>query len=56
MWTELFLDNDDYLLKQVDILIDNLQKYQKALKEKDAETLRALLREGREMKESAGGR
>lgn len=56
MWTDLFLDNDDYLLKQVDILIDNLQKYQKALKEKDAETLRALLREGREMKESAGGR
>lgn len=56
MWTVLMLDNVDFLSKQVDILIENLQAYQKALHEKDAESLRALLKEGREMKESAGGR
>ena len=56
MWTVLMMDNADYLSDQVDILVDNLQKYQKALHEKDAEALRALLKKGREMKESAGGR
>lgn len=56
MWTVLMMDNVDFLSKQVDILIGNLQEYQKALHERDAEKLRALLKEGREMKESAGGR
>lgn len=56
MWTVLMMDNADYLLQQVDILVENLQKYQKALHENDAEALRALLKKGREMKESAGGR
>ena len=56
MWTVLMMDNADYLSDQVDILVENLQKYQKALHERDAETLRALLKKGREMKESAGGR
>ena len=56
MWTVLMMDNSDYLSKQVDILVENLQKYQKALHENDAEALRALLKKGREMKESAGGR
>ncbi|MBQ8994701.1 MAG: prephenate dehydrogenase [Oscillospiraceae bacterium] len=55
MWTELFLDNDDYLLAQVDLLIENLKKFQGALKHKDPELLRSLLQEGREMKEKAGG-
>ena len=56
MWTVLMMDNDDYLSKQVDILIENLQAYQEALHNRDAEALRALLKKGREMKESAGGR
>ena len=56
MWTVLMMDNADYLSEQVDNLVLQLQKYQKALHDRDAETLRALLKEGREMKESAGGR
>ena len=56
MWTVLMMDNADYLSKQVDILIENLQEYQDALHRKDAEKLRELLRTGREMKEKAGGR
>lgn len=55
MWTELFLDNADYLSEQLDIFMERLQEYSKALKEKDAETLRALLKDGREKKAAAGG-
>lgn len=56
MWTVLMMDNADYLTPQIDLLIEHLQAYQQALHDRDAEKLRALLKEGREMKESAGGR
>lgn len=52
MWTELFLENDDLLLSQVEALIDRMCEYRDALKEKDAEKLKAILREGRQIKES----
>ena len=55
MWTELFLENADYLSEQLDGLTERLQEYSKALKEKDAEALRALLKDGREKKATAGG-
>jgi prephenate dehydrogenase len=55
MWTELFLDDADYLTRELDVLIQNLQEYAEALKAKDADKLRALLKEGRERKASAGG-
>nr|WP_325212529.1 prephenate dehydrogenase [uncultured Oscillibacter sp.] len=55
MWTELFLDDADYLVKELDILIDNLAAYSAALKSGDAERVRALLKEGRELKATAGG-
>lgn len=55
MWTELFMDNRDYLSEQLDILIENLEEYRNALKENDAELLCSLLRDGREKKASAGG-
>ena len=53
MWTELFLDDADYLTKELDVLIQNLTAYADALKAKDAEKLRALLKEGRELKATA---
>jgi prephenate dehydrogenase len=55
MWTELFLDNADYLTEQLDILIQHLQEYQSALCARDAQRLCALLKDGREKKASAGG-
>ena len=55
MWTELFLDDADYLVKELDILIRNLTDYSDALKSGDAERVRALLKEGRELKATAGG-
>lgn len=55
MWTELFLDDADFLTEEVELLIGHLCEYRDALKSRDAETLRALLRDGREKKASAGG-
>lgn len=55
MWTELFLLNSDYLTGQVHLLIENLIEYENALKNKDADALRALLKDGREKKTQAGG-
>ncbi len=55
MWTELFMDNRDYLTEELEILIDNLSDYLDALKSGDAEKLCALLRDGCEKKASAGG-
>lgn len=55
MWTELMLDDADYLTAELKILIDNLRDYLDALEACDAEKLRALLRDGREKKALAGG-
>lgn len=55
MWTELFLDDADYLTEELEILVGHLSEYLDALKARDAERIRALLREGREKKASAGG-
>ena len=55
MWTELFLEDADYLSKELDILIHHLSEYSEALKARDAEQLRALLKDGREKKATAGG-
>lgn len=55
MWTELFLDDADYLTAELDVLIRHLQEYADALKARDAEKLHDLLKEGREMKATAGG-
>lgn len=50
MWTELFLENKDYLKKEIDILCEELKKYSKALEDNDADRLHQLLEEGKERK------
>ena len=52
MWTELFLDNADDLLASLDDLLTRLNEYRDALTHRDAESLKALLREGRLCKEA----
>lgn len=51
MWTELFLENKEHLLNELDLLITSLQEYREAIVADDADTLRALLRDGRVAKE-----
>ena len=55
MWTELFLDDEDFLTKELDELIGHLTDYRDALQSKDAQRLHDLLKEGREKKATAGG-
>ena len=55
MWTELFLDDEDFLTGELDELIGHLTDYRDALRAKDARRLHDLLKEGRELKATAGG-
>ncbi len=51
MWTELFMQNSRHLQYELDTLIENLNKYSEALRNKDADKMKALIAEGRELKE-----
>ena len=53
MWTELFLENKEALLNELDLLINSLHEYRQAIVADDADTLRGLLRDGRIAKEEA---
>ncbi len=53
MWTELFLENKDNLIFELDYFIEELKKYSDAMKNNDAVTLKQLLKDGREAKEKA---
>lgn len=55
LWTELLLSNSDNLTSELELYIDNLSKYLIALKNGDEKALRALLKEGRDLKLKAGG-
>ena len=56
MWAELFLENRDCLLFELDTLIGNLNTYKEALERGDREELVRLLDEGRRRKEEVDGR
>lgn len=55
MWTELFLENREPLLYELDHIIASLTEYRDAIASEDAETLRTLLRDGRIAKEKVDG-
>ncbi|MBE6985331.1 MAG: prephenate dehydrogenase [Ruminococcaceae bacterium] len=54
MWTELFLENRDYLLSELDALTAALNAYRQALADGDREKLCQLLDEGKKRKEEVG--
>lgn len=54
MWTELFLLNQQPLVQEIDELIKHLTEYRESIAAGDAERLRALLRDGRMIKERIG--
>lgn len=56
MWAELFLDNRDNLVSELDILIDNLKDYRDAIDKEDREELIKLLDDGRRIKEEVDGK
>ncbi len=50
MWTELFFENEDYLLEEIEALCQRLSAYAEALRSADAPRLRTLLKEGSDWK------
>lgn len=56
MWAQLFLDNKDNLLNEIDFLIDNLEKFRDTLASDDKQRLVGLLDEGRRIKEEIDGK
>ena len=53
MWSELFLENKDYLLSELSFLMNSLEEYKKAIENDDAQTLQGLLRDGKEQKKES---
>lgn len=56
MWAELMMKNADFLLPEIETLIDNLKEYAEALKNNDTSELYALLDDGSKRKELADAR
>ncbi len=54
-WTDLFSANRDNLIKELREFIGHLNEYLDALESEDNDRLHDLLRQGRELKETAGG-
>ena len=52
MWTELYMYNRPYILKELEGLIKNLTVYQDAIAENNAQTLSDALKEGRLIREN----
>ena len=55
MWAELFLENRDFVLEELDFYIQSLNDYREAMAQKDISALVALLEEGKRRKEEVDG-
>ena len=56
MWAELFLENKDNLISELNQLIGALSEYREAMVSDDAVRLTRLLDDGRRIKEEVDGR
>ena len=56
MWSELFLENKEPLLFELEHIIASLTEYKNAIEQNDGDTLRSLLRDGRIAKEKVDGK
>lgn len=52
LWSELFLNNREMLLNELDFLINGLNEYKAALQNNDVESLKKVIRSGRIIKEN----
>ena len=55
MWSELFMENADNMLRELDVLIESLTEYRKAIEQGDRKYLTSLLEDGRRCKEKIDG-
>lgn len=56
MWSELFLENSDNMIAELDCIIKNLSEYRDAIADGDKDRLCQLLRDGRIAKEEIDGK
>ena len=56
MWAELFIENREPLLFEIDNIISSLKEYRDAIADSDTARLTEILREGRIAKEEIDGR
>lgn len=54
MWTQLFIDNGEPLVREIDDLVSNLMKFKYAIVNKDANQLHDLMEKGNKIKEEIG--
>ena len=54
LWSELFLENKEPLVKELDILVENITNISNAIKSGNKEELTKLLEQGHKVKESLG--
>ena len=50
MWSQLTVENSDFLVNEIDSIINSLTEYKDALKEKDVDKVKELLSDGNEKK------
>lgn len=55
MWAELFLENRDHVLTELDTYLENLTAYRDAIARRDMSALEDLLEEGKRRKEEVDG-
>ena len=56
MWADLFLENGDNLVFELDTFMNELEKYRDAIKDGDRARLVGLLEEGKRRKEEVDGK
>ncbi len=55
MWSELFLENKDNLINEIDSIVSNLLQYKEAMVNGDRQKLEKLLKDGKELKQKIDG-
>jgi prephenate dehydrogenase len=55
MWAELFMENKDFILSELDFYIQSLSAYRKAIQSDNTAELISLLEEGKKRKEAVDG-
>ena len=55
MWAELFLENREFVIHELDTLLTSLASYRDAMAAQDRDTLITLLEEGKQRKEAVDG-
>ncbi len=56
MWSELFIENKDFLLKELEFFINSVKEYRDALEKGDEKRLAQLLADGKRRKEEVDGK